>query len=150
MAEPMTDDDDHLRLLSIFHYVVGGLIALFGCFPIIHVTVGLFLIFSPDTMKDNKGELPSALFGLLFVLAGVTIIAMFWTFAGCLIVSGHFLSQRKHYLFCLVMAAIACMCSPFGTVLGVFTIIVLMRESVKQAFTAGKLAGSSATGGAVV
>ncbi len=27
---------------------------------------------------------------------------------------------------------------PFGTVLGVFTIIVLMRDSVKQLFSAGE------------
>jgi hypothetical protein len=32
------------------------------------------------------------------------------------------------------MAALACMLAPFGTVLGVFTIIVLMRESVRVAF----------------
>ena len=29
---------------------------------------------------------------------------------------------------------------PFGTVLGVFTIIVLMRESVKQEFAGNKMA----------
>jgi hypothetical protein len=34
------------------------------------------------------------------------------------------------------MAAIACMLMPFGTVLGVFTIIVLMRPSVKELFAA--------------
>src|SRR5947207_4470187 len=117
-AEPMTSDDDHLRLLSIFHYVVGGLIALFGCFPIIHVTFGLIMLFSPDSFKGAKGDPPDALFGLLFVLGGGAIIAMFWIFAGCLVATGHFLSVRKHYLFCLVIAASACMCSPFGTVLG--------------------------------
>src|SRR6478735_9248595 len=147
----MTSDDDHLRLLSIFHYMVAGLIALFGCFPIIHVTFGLITLFSPDTFKDGKGGPPDALFGLLFVLAGSAMMAMFWTFAGCLIAAGHFLAARKHYLFCLVIAAIACMCSPFGTVLGVFTIVVLMREPVKQAFAANKPPSSSAgAGGPVV
>jgi hypothetical protein len=34
-----------------------------------------------------------------------------------------------------VMAGVECIFAPFGTVLGVFTIIVLMRESVKQLFT---------------
>lgn len=33
------------------------------------------------------------------------------------------------------MAAVECMLMPFGTVLGVFTIVVLMRESVKKLFT---------------
>jgi hypothetical protein len=36
------------------------------------------------------------------------------------------------------MAGVECLFMPFGTVLGVFTIIVLMRESVKQVFAANK------------
>jgi hypothetical protein len=32
------------------------------------------------------------------------------------------------------MAAVACVFFPFGTVLGVFSIIVLTRESVKRLF----------------
>ena|SRR5581483_4103950 len=150
-AQSMSPDDDHLRLLSIFHYVVGGLIALVGCFPLIHITFGLMVIFAPDGFESGKGEPPPALFGLLFVLVGAAIIASFWIFAGCLIASGHFLAERKHYLFCLVIAAIACMCSPLGTVLGVFTIIVLMRESVKQLFAETKLPlPNAAAGGPIV
>ena len=30
----MAQDDEHLRLLSIFHYVVAGMAALFAMFPI--------------------------------------------------------------------------------------------------------------------
>ncbi len=33
----MDQDLEHLRLLSLFHYVVGGIAALFGCFPFIHL-----------------------------------------------------------------------------------------------------------------
>jgi hypothetical protein len=32
------------------------------------------------------------------------------------------------------MAGVACMFMPFGTVLGVFTIVVLLRDSVKELF----------------
>jgi len=49
--------------------------------------------------------------------------------------AGRSLAERKRHLFCLVMAGInAAICTPFGTVLGIFTIIVLLRPSVKQAF----------------
>jgi hypothetical protein len=34
----MSEDEQYLRLLSIFHYVVGGIAALFACFPIFHFT----------------------------------------------------------------------------------------------------------------
>jgi len=36
--------------------------------------------------------------------------------------------------FCLVMAGAECLFMPFGTVLGVFTIILLLQEPVKQLF----------------
>jgi hypothetical protein len=48
--------------------------------------------------------------------------------------AGIFLGRRKHYTFCLVMGCIECVFFPFGTALGVFTILVLVRESVKQLF----------------
>ena len=143
----MTTDEEHLRLLSIFHYVVGGLTALFGCFPIVHVTLGLLLVFAPEMFNDGKGKPPPDYFGLIFVLVGGAVMSAFWTFAACMVTAGRFLSLRKHYMFCLVMAALACMCSPFGTVLGVFTIIVLMRESVKQLFAANSFARPSGSAG---
>ncbi len=130
----MTQDDEHLRLLSVFHYIVAGLMALIGCFPIIHVIVGLVAVLSPESMKDNRGEVPPAFFGWLFVFAGAIAMTFTWTFAAFVFVTGRFLAKRKHYLFCLVMAGLECCCSPFGTVLGVFTIVVLMRDSVKQQF----------------
>jgi hypothetical protein len=33
------------------------------------------------------------------------------------------------------MAGVECIFMPFGTVLGAFTLVVLLRESVKQLFT---------------
>ena len=42
---PATRDVEHLRLLSIFHYIVGGLIGFIGCFPIIYAVFGLLVVF---------------------------------------------------------------------------------------------------------
>ena len=50
---------EHLKLLSIFHYVVGSIIAVFSCFPIIHIVFGLILIIAPEAVEP-QGELPSA------------------------------------------------------------------------------------------
>ena len=46
-------------------------------------------------------------------------------------------------MYCLVMAGIECLFMPFGTVLGVFTIIVLMRESVKEMFKVNEVIEST-------
>ena len=47
---------------------------------------------------------------------------------------GNRLKNHTNYTYCLVVDAIACTFVPFGTVLGVFTIIVLVRPSVKALF----------------
>ena len=48
--------------------------------------------------------------------------------------SAMFLRQRTHRIFSVVIAALDCLQIPFGTVLGVFTIIVLLRESVRELY----------------
>lgn len=43
----MNQDEEHLRLLSIFHYVVGALAAMFALFPIFHLVIGLVMVLPP-------------------------------------------------------------------------------------------------------
>jgi hypothetical protein len=50
------------------------------------------------------------------------------------IAAGRFLTQKKHRIFCIVMASIHCLHAPLGTLLGVFTLIVLLRPSVRMLF----------------
>lgn len=126
----MNQDDEHLNLLSLFHYVVAGLTALFACFPLIHFFVGLGI--ASGAFDDTPNE--ARIFGVgLMVVAGLFILAG-WTLAAAIFTAGRFLARRTHYTFSLVVAGIECIFMPFGTVLGVFTIVVLMRESVKARF----------------
>jgi hypothetical protein len=138
----MTQDEDHLRILSIFHYVVGGLAGLFALFPIFHLLIGLFLIFGSAAMAD-KGGAPPAFIGWFFVVFAVAFITCGLVFAGLVVAAGRFLAKRQHHTFCLVMAGVECLFMPFGTVLGIFTIIVLTREPVKQLFTANSVPPTS-------
>lgn len=129
----MTQDDEQLRLLSIFHYVVSGMAALFALFPIFHLLFGLFIVFAGENFDDGKGP-PPAFVGWIMVGFATAFITLGLTFAGFVLAAGRNLTRRRNYTFCLVMAAVQCIFVPFGTVLGVFTIIILMRESVKQQF----------------
>jgi hypothetical protein len=54
----------------------------------------------------------------------------------CILIAGRSIALRKRYSFAFVMACVECLFIPFGTILGVFTIIVLLRESVKALFAA--------------
>ncbi len=134
----MNQDAEHLRLLSIFHYVVAGLVALFACFPVCHVVFGLVTAFSPNVLEHIPEAQPEGLriIGLFFAIVASVFILFGWAMAFCIFLAGRYLHQCRHYTFCLVMAGIMCMFIPFGTVLGVFTIIVLMRPSVKEMFAA--------------
>ena len=130
----MNNDGDHLKLLSIFHYVVGGMAALFSLFPVIHLVMGLFFVFSAHHFQTQGQVPPPAWFGWFFVIVASVFIILGLTFAALILATGHSLARRKFYNFCMVMACVECLFMPFGTVLGVFTIIVLNRESVKQLF----------------
>jgi len=131
----MNKDLEHLRLLSIFHYVVGGLLALFSCFPFIHLFFGLAFLTGSFPQKPGEPEFPATIFGLMFTIIPLIFIIGGWTLAILTIIAGRKLSGQKNYLFCFVVAGILCAFTPFGTVLGVFTIIVLLRDSVKNLFS---------------
>jgi hypothetical protein len=140
----MKQDEEHLRLLSIFHYVVAGLAALFALFPIFHLIFGIFMILAPQKFAGHGQEQPPlALIGWFFVIFASVFITLGWTIAALILTTGRFLARHRHYQFCLVMAGVECLFMPFGTVLGVFTILVLVRESVKPLFGANLPATSA-------
>jgi hypothetical protein len=56
------------------------------------------------------------------------------------LLSGLFLRARRHRTFSMVVAAINCLHIPIGTALGVFTFIVLGRESVRKLYRPSRLA----------
>ena len=129
----MNQDEEHLRLLSLFHYIVGGLMALFACIPILHITIGVLMIASP-TFLGSHGNAPPPFMGWFFVILGSVFVLFGWLTAALVMYSGRCLSRRKHYLFSLIVAGLCCFFVPLGTILGVFTIIVLLRPTVKELF----------------
>jgi hypothetical protein len=129
----MNQDLEHLRLLAIFHYVVAAFAGLFSLFPVFHLVFGVAMLTGRFPDGQGGGEVPAFL-GWFFVIFAATWIVCGLAFAICLFLAGRYLAQRRRYLFCLVVAGLACMFMPFGTVLGVFTIIVLMRPSVRELF----------------
>jgi hypothetical protein len=128
----MTTDEEHLRLLSIFHYVVAGIAGLLSLFPVFHIGMGVLML-AGKFSQPNEPPLDD-LFGWMFIAMGSAIMAAGLVFSVCVALAGRYLSQRRHYMFCLVMACIECMFMPFGTVLGVLTIITLQKQPVRQLF----------------
>ncbi len=128
----MDQDKEHLRLLSIFHYVVAGIAALFAMFPLIHLFMGLAMF--SGAMHSGHDDGPLTFIALIFTVLPLMLIFLGLTGAAMLVKAGRNLQNREQHTFCLVIAGLCCMFAPFGTVLGVFTIIVLIRPSVKELF----------------
>ena len=133
-ADADPKDLEHLRLLSIFHYVIAGFMALFSLFPLLHVGMGIAMLSGvmPSNGATNSGE--EAMVGWVFILIGGSFVLFGELLAFLVFRAGRCLKQQKSYTYCLVIAAISCLFMPLGTVLGVFTIIVLVRPSVKTLF----------------
>lgn len=143
---------EHLRLLSIFHYVVGGIGYVVSMIPCIHLALGIFFLvappekFSPPKIEVSNGQtveveqvqpvtpFPSKLFGGIFVGVASMIILGGVTLSSVIVTAGRRLAARRSHTFCLVVAGIECLFMPFGTVLGIFTILTLVKPEARQLF----------------
>jgi hypothetical protein len=124
-------DAEHLNLLSIFHFVVGAFCLVAVPFLVVHFLFFHFVVMNPEMWKGKQDPPPAEFFQIVivfYILFGV----MFVTAAAVNLLSGLFLRRQTHRVFSLVVAGLDCMQVPFGTVLGVFTIVVLMRDSVRR------------------
>lgn len=137
----MNQDEQNLKLLSIFHYVLGAL-SIVSCtiFGLIYIFLGVMMRNIPPGAKDAPPpgvEWVIISVGVLALVAGVVI--------GCLqIAVGVKLVKHQSRVFCIVIAAIECLNMPLGTILGVFTIIVLVKPSVIALFE-GRVPPAAAT-----
>lgn len=127
----------HLDLLSTFHYVLGAITGLFACFPILHIIMGITFIIGLDGAEigDKEGAIAAHLMGWIFVIMGSILVLAGWLVATLMVVTGINLKKRKRYTFCMVTSAIECTFMPFGTVLGILTIVMLSKPHIKALFS---------------
>ena len=124
-------DEEHLRLLSVLHYVWGGLTAFGGCIGGIYAIAGGGILAANAAQGRNA---PPAWVGGFMLLVGIFLLLLVAAFATLTIIAGRSLARKQRYTLCMVMACISCLSVPLGTALGVFTLIVLSRPSVKAKF----------------
>lgn len=135
MQASPTKDHEHLKLLSLFHYILGGLSAAGSLLGLPYIGIG-FALLSGDssTFSDASSPPPPEGVGWLFVGLGLFVMVLCIVMAICLILSGRSLSKRTRYQFSFVIACLICLSIPLGTILGIFTIMVLSRPSVKYLY----------------
>lgn len=129
-------DAENLRTLAICHYVVSGLSLLGIGFLGLHYSI-MHMVFDNPKLWEKAKESPPFnpaefihIFKWFYLICGVVILA-----GGILtLISGRFIHRRVNRTFSIVIAGLNCLHFPFGTLLGIFTIIVLTKDSVMRLY----------------
>jgi len=96
--------------------------------------MGLAIMRDPHAFQTARGPVfPPEMAFMLAVMGGAMVLAS-WIIGVLIIYAGKCINQRKGYTFIFVMACVQCLHMPIGTALGVFTLIVMTRPSVKAVF----------------
>jgi len=139
-----------LSALSIGHFILAG-VALLGGVPTLLIGVSgstLMDEFGSDLSMamgqipgqsgvDPFGGRPDAMLqdlNTLIISVVVSMVLLAVVSAIHLAVVGVQIRNRRWWTFCYLTGWGECLMFPFGTVLGIFTIIVLSRPSVKRLF----------------
>jgi hypothetical protein len=134
-------DEQHVRILSIFYFVFAGLLLLGVCAAIFYIVLGnLFLSgqIAPDDRSMKESDAQFIGWMMIAFGGGFAIFMLVWAVLN--VIAGMSLRSQRRLILCYVVAGIDCMSIPFGTLLGVFTFIVLARNSVQARFRAVRAA----------
>ena len=118
-------DQSALDSLAIFHFIYAGLLALTGLVVIAIGALGTAVVASA-AHRHGSGFLAGGAFMIvMFVVAGFIFLK-----AGIVAFSGFGLRKARHRTVTQIVACLCCLNVPLGTILGVFTLVVLSRPSV--------------------
>ena len=145
----MEKDLEHLKLLGIFHYIWGALSLIGGIFiGGYFVVIGIILMNNPPTSASSDDSGAAGAVGGIMIAGGIVLFLIVVVYGILTLMAGG--KYRKHqggYWFCFILAIVTLVIGGIpGIVLGIFSLIVLSRESVKAVFRGQSLPG---TGGLV-
>ena len=136
-ARQASTDQEHLRLLSIGYLVTAGYAAFVSLFFLLFAFIGVLIAAAVAFGPPPPEQDPAAQFLVwTFPLFGFGILPFMLVPVVLQLVAARRLTQRRSRTFCMVVAAFTCLSVPFGTLLGVFTLMVLTRPSVASLFDA--------------
>ena len=116
---------------------IAGL-AIFGIlFLLVHYALFSAFISNPKLSANQAsgGLSPAEFFGYFkwFYL----VMGVWFAGSGILnVISGFCIRARRHRCFSMFVSGVNCLHLPLGTVLGVFTLIVLVRNSIRDLYVA--------------
>lgn len=131
---PLSDSNQtHLRRLTVGHTVVGLLGLLVGLIPLVLVGVGLAIAGGHLETPPDAPPPPEGL-GWKFFGLGLLAFCLIETSAVATLLAVRQLRRQRNHGFCLLVACVLCAYPPFGTALGLYSLMILTRPEVKDAF----------------
>lgn len=127
-------DEEHLRLLRIGYFTMGGVAAFTGVFGVVYAFMGAFMMAAFRTVPSRPSQPPPEFMAWFFAAFGLLIVVTAGAYAALAFVTARNLRLRRSRTFCLVTAGLSCLYIPFGTLLGIFTFSVLGRPGVLRMF----------------
>ena len=122
-----------LSLLSILHYLNGAFICFTGLAAFLFIGLGVFL--SSDFVADQSGgDAVPGWIGVLFQTFGWVFLLIVEGWGLLNILSGYWISRRRNRAASQVIAALNCLNFPFGMALGIYTLVSLSDDQVRQEY----------------
>lgn len=129
-------DQSHLKILSALHYVWGALGCIGVCGGLFYIAMGIAFASGAmeGTAPTSPGDPPTGVIGGVMIVLGLGILALCLTLVILNFMAAGGLANGRRRTLCQVISAINCISIPFGTLLGIFTLLVLARPSVAAYF----------------
>jgi len=101
-------------------------------FGVIYALVGVAMMLDED-VHNPKGMRAA---GIILIIVSVFVVLLVLGMALLSFLTAQGLGRQKRRVLIYIMASLACLSVPLGTLLGVFTFVIMGRPAVKQAFEA--------------
>jgi len=126
-------NSQNMDLIAIFHYVAAAIIYLKGLIALFFMGIGAIAV---TAILCDEGPNPEALVpvGIIFFMAPMLFLTITAAIGTAVLIAGRRIAKRTHLGYCQIIAGLECLCIPYGTVLGVISLIFLTRDDVKQQF----------------
>lgn len=127
-------DEDNLRMLGVFYYVFGSLCALgFLIFLLYTVVFSTMMPIMAETAPPRDAVVVESMMGVFY---GIFVFGMLLMGTMCTLcfIAPSKMRKRESYGLIFTAAILVCLSIPLGTVLGIFTMVVMNRPSVRKSF----------------